>query len=201
MMPRVVWRWTVLLALMEGGGSGEDCLDGDADGSRLYQLMTHEDTPVMPPEPGSDRQEKLDIIRQWIGGGLLENSGSKVRRKRGPSLSFAATDVGGKPEVIAMPEKAWRVPVVTPQRAAAASAIATSPWAPLVAIAGQRQVAMYNTDTGILRGIIPYPEGVPQVDSVQPGRCLSAGRWRNSRIQGTASLYDVKTGERVVTGG
>ncbi len=91
-------------ALMEGGGSGEIVYDGDADGSRLFQLMTHEDTPVMPPNQDPIDKEKLDIVRQWIAGGLLENSGSKVRKKKGPSLSFAATAVGAKPEVIAMPE-------------------------------------------------------------------------------------------------
>ena len=75
-------------ALMEGGGSGEIVYDGDADGSRLYQLMTHEDTPEMPPNQDPLPKEQLDIIKQWINGGLLESSGSKARKKKGPSLSL-----------------------------------------------------------------------------------------------------------------
>src|SRR6056297_1278881 len=37
-------------ALMEGGGSGEVVYDdGDVEGSRLWQVVSHEDTPIMPP--------------------------------------------------------------------------------------------------------------------------------------------------------
>ena len=113
--------------LMEGGGSGEEVAAGDAAGSRLYQVMTHEAEPAMPPDQDPLPQEQLEVIRQWIAGGLLESSGSKAKKKKGPSLTFASTDASGKPSVIAMPEKAWRVPVVTSQRTAAASAIAASP--------------------------------------------------------------------------
>ena len=188
-------------ALMEGGGSGEIVYDGDAESSRLYQLMIHDDTPVMPPNQDPIAKEKLEIIRQWIGGGLLENSGSKARKKKGPSLSFAATEVGAKPEVIAMPDSVWREPVITPERAAAASAVAASPWAPLVAVGGQRQVAMYNTETGELLGVIPYPEGVPQsIGFSQDGSyLLIAGGTHGSK--GMAALYDVKTGNRVTSVG
>ncbi len=187
--------------LMEGGGSGEIVYAGDAEGSRLYQLMMHEDTPVMPPNQDPLAKEKLQIVSQWIIGGLLENSGSKVRKKKGPSLSFAATEIGAKPDVIAMPEALWRVPVVTTSRAAAASALAASPWAPLVAIGGQKQVSLYNTDSGELAGIIPYPEGVPQsLDFSLDGSYLLVGGGTHGS-KGTAALYDVKSGERLVTVG
>jgi predicted nucleic acid-binding Zn-ribbon protein len=187
--------------LMEGGGSGDAVSQGDAAGSRLYQVMTHAEEPAMPPEQDPLPKEKLEIIRQWIDGGLLENSGSKVRKRKGPSLSFATTDASGKPSVIAMPEKVWRVPVVTSQRTAAASAIATSPWAPLVAIAGQKQVTLYNTDSSELVGIIPYPEGIPQVlkFSLDGAYLLVAGGTHASN--GVASLYDVKTGDRLFSVG
>lgn len=187
--------------LMEGGGSGDAVSAGDASGSRLYQVMTHAEEPTMPPNQDPLPKEQLEIIEKWIAGGLLENSGSKVRKKKGPSLTFTAMDASGKPSVIAMPETAWRVPVVTTQRAAAASAIAASPWAPLVAVAGQRQVAMYNTDTGELAGIIPYPEGIPQVlqFSSDGAYLLVAGGTHASK--GTASIYDVRTGERILAVG
>ncbi len=188
-------------ALMEGGGSGEVVYDGDAEGSRLYQLMIHDDTPVMPPNQDPIAKEKLAVIHQWINGGLLENSGSKVRKKKGPTLSFATTTVGGKPDVIAMPESMWRVPIVASSRAAAASAVATSPWAPLVAVGGQKQVSLYNTDSAELVGILPYPEGVPQTVrfNVDGAYLLVAGGTHAAK--GTAAIYDVKTGDRLLTVG
>ena len=59
---------------IEGGGSGEIVFDGDAAGSRLYQLMAHEDTPEMPPQQPKVAEAKLVVIRDWINGGLLETA-------------------------------------------------------------------------------------------------------------------------------
>ena len=184
-------------ALMEGGGSGDAVTAGDASASRLYLVMTHAEEPTMPPNQEPIAKEQLEIIRKWIDGGLLENSGSKAKKRKGPSLTFTSME-GGKPSEIVMPESVWRVPVVTSKRAAASSAIAASPWAPLVAIAGQKQVALYNTDSGELEGIIPFPEGIPQVlkFSVDGGYLMVAGGTHSSL--GTVALYNVKTGERLL---
>jgi len=184
-------------ALMEGGGSGDVVTAGDPSSSKLYLVMTHDEEPAMPPNQEPISKEKLDIIKKWIEGGLLENSGSKARKRKGPSLSFTAMD-GGKPSEIVMPETLWRVPVVVSSRAAASSALAASPWAPLVAVAGQKQVSLYHTETGELEGIIPFPEGIPQVlgFSVDGGYLLVAGGTHSSK--GVASVYDIKTGERVI---
>jgi len=184
-------------ALMEGGGSGDVVASGDASASTLYLVMTHAEEPAMPPNQEPISKEKLEIIKKWIEGGLLENSGSKAKKRKGPSLSFTAME-GGKPSEIVMPESLWRVPVVVSGRAAAASALAASPWAPLVAVAGQKQVSLYHTETGKLEGIIPFPEGIPQVltFSVDGGYLLAAGGTHSAK--GVASVYDVKTGERVI---
>ncbi len=188
-------------ALMEGGGSGEIVYDGDAEGSRLYQVMTHEDTPVMPPNQDPLAKEKLDVIKNWIAGGLLENSGSKAKKKKGPSLSFTTMAAGSKPAEIAMPESVWRVPVSKAPRSAAASALATSPWAPLVAIGGQKQVALYNTDSVELVGILPYPEGIPQTIQFSLDGAYLVVAGGTHALQGKAAVYNVKTGERIVTVG
>ncbi len=107
-------------ALMEGGGSGDAVSAGDPSGSRLYQVMTHAEEPAMPPDQDPLPKEQLEIIRRWIEGGLLENSGSKAKKRKGPSLSFSAMDAGGKPATIAMPEsvcapRSW-YPSVRPLR-------------------------------------------------------------------------------------
>ncbi len=184
-------------ALMEGGGSGDAVTAGDSAGSRLYLVMTHAEEPTMPPNQDAVAAEKIEVIRKWIDGGLLENSGSKAKKRKGPSLSFTAME-GGKPSEIVMPESLWRIPVVVSKRAAASSALAASPWAPLVAVAGQKQVSIYNTETGKLEGIIPFPEGIPQVlrFSVDGGYLMVAGGAHASK--GVASVYNVRTGERLL---
>lgn len=186
--------------LMEGGGSGDVVSPGDPSTSRLYLVMSHVEEPTMPPNQEALPAESLEVIRKWIEGGLLENSGSKAKKRKGPSLSFS-TSSDGKPDEIAMPESVWRVPVVTSERAAAATALAASPWAPLVAVAGQRQVSLYHTDTNDLVGIIPYPEGVPQVlhFSRDGAYLLVAGGTHASK--GTASLYGIRDGQRMLTVG
>ena len=49
-------------ALLEGGGSGEIVYDdGDAEGSRLWQLVNHDDTPIMPPNQDKLPAEQLAV--------------------------------------------------------------------------------------------------------------------------------------------
>ncbi len=185
-------------AVMEGGGSGEIVFDdGDADGSRLWQLINHDDTPVMPPNQDKIPADQLSVVRSWIEGGVLENLGSKAKAKKKNSLAFVAS-TGGRPEVGgAMPESLpQKTPVVTP-RAAAATAIATSPWAPLIAIAGQKQIVMYHADSNELLGILPFEEGVAQsLRFSRDGSFLIAGGGEHS-VTGLVAVYDIKTGNRV----
>jgi mono/diheme cytochrome c family protein len=187
-------------SLVEGGGSGEVVFDdGDVEASRLWQLVNHDDTPVMPPKQDKLPAEKLDLIRAWIEGGILENSGSKARKKKQNALAFVASS-GGKPDgPVAMPKSLpLQTPVVT-SRAAAVTAIATSPWAPVVAIAGQRQVVLYHTDTAELLGILPFPEGVAQeLRFSRDGSYLVVGGGEHS-VRGLVVIFDVQTGERVAS--
>lgn len=187
-------------SLVEGGGSGEVVYDdGDVEGSRLWQLINHEDTPVMPPKQDKMPADKLAIIRSWLEGGILENSGSKAKKKKQNALAFVAS-TGGKPTgPAAMPETApLQTPVVT-SRAAAVTAIAASPWAPLVAVAGQKQVVLYHSDTSELLGILPFPEGIAQeIRFSRDGSFLIVGGGEHS-VNGVVAIYDVKTGERVAT--
>lgn len=184
-------------AIMAGGGSGEIVYDGDAEGSRLWQLIAHEDTPIMPPGQDKIPEEQIKLVAAWIQGGLLENSGSKAKKKKNNAMEFASTG-SGKPEgPPPMPESIPQsVPVVT-ARAAAISAVAASPWAPLVAVAGQRQVVLYHGESGDLLGILPFPEGIPQsLRFSRDGGFLIAGGGEHSAL-GLAAIYNIKTGERV----
>lgn len=189
-------------SVIEGGGSGEIVFDdGDVEGSRLWQLVNHDDTPIMPPNSDKLPEEKLTLIRAWISGGVLENSGSKAKKKTTNALAYVASS-GGKPDgPAAMPQGLpLTTPVVT-ERAAAVSAIAASPWAPLVAVAGQRQIIYYHSDSGELLGIVPFPEGIAQdLRFSRDGAYLIAGGGEHSAL-GLVAIYDVKTGERIATVG
>src|SRR5215469_6468573 len=145
-------------ATMRGGASGQVIEPGDPDASRLWALVSHSETPEMPPQQPKLPDAKLAIIKQWITGGALENSGSTVKIKKKPSMDLKVTAGSGKPTgPVAMPEagKVLRQPFVYTGRASAITAIASSPWAPLVAIAGQKQIALYNSDTATLLGMLP----------------------------------------------
>ena len=184
--------------LMAGGGSGEVVLPGDLDGSRLFALVSHNETPYMPPMQDKLPDAKLSIISQWIEGGALENSGSKAAVKKKPAFDLAPGAAAGKPAgPPPMPEAVWRQPPVYTARAGAVAALAASPWAPLIAVAGQRQVVLYHSDTLQELGVLPFPEGVPYcLRFSRNGAMLLVGGGRGGAA-GCAALYDVKTGRRV----
>ncbi|MDH3717403.1 MAG: WD40 repeat domain-containing protein, partial [Planctomycetota bacterium] len=98
-----------------------------------------------------------------------------------------------------LPENLLCQPVVYTQRAAAVAALAASPWAPLVAIGGQRQILLYHSQSAQLLGVLPFTEGVPQVVRFsRSGTLLLAGGGR-SADRGVVVLYDVRSGRRLAT--
>ena len=75
-------------AAMSGGSSGEVILAGDKDSSRLYSLVTHAETPKMPPMQDKLAAAKLDVLSKWIDGSLRapgrrRASGTPPVRRRG----------------------------------------------------------------------------------------------------------------------
>ena len=193
-------------SLLEGGGSGEIVYDdGDAEASRLWQLVNHDDTPVMPPSKVKVPAPELAILRAWIEGGILENDGSVAPPKSKNALaSVAPTSPAESPgppaggPVMPIATIPQTVPVAT-DRPAAVTAIAASPWAPLVAIAGQRQIVLYHTQTHQLLGVLPFEEGVAQsIRFSVDGSHLIVGGGQHS-VRGIAAIYDVHSGQRVAT--
>ena len=185
--------------LMAGSSSGEVVQSGDAGDSTLYLLVSHQLEPYMPPRQPRMPEKNLAILKAWIEGGLLETSGSKARaaKKSGVNLALSAP-VTGKPDgPPPMPGDVLLDPVIVTERPGTINALAHSPWAPLVAIAGQKQVVLYDTSTLKLRGILPFPEGDPKsIRFSRNGRFLLVGGGKDASL-GLAALYDITTGRRV----
>jgi WD40 repeat protein len=185
--------------LMQGGSSGAVVKPGDPDGSRLFMLVAHRAEPAMPPKSPKLEPAKLDVVRKWIADGAPENSGSKVMVSK-PNTDIGLTSiVRGKPVVPPMPARALPLdPVLKTPRANAITALASSPWAPLVALGGQKQVLLYNSDNLDLVGVLPFPKGVPHVLRFsRNGSLLLAGGGRGGK-SGRVVLWKVATGERVI---
>ena len=185
--------------LMQGGSSGAVVKPGDPDGSRLLLLMAHKAEPAMPPKAPKLEQAKLDVVQRWIAEGALENAGSKAVVVKPSTDIGLASIVRGKPAVPPMPTKPLPLdPVLKTARANAITALASSPWAPLVALGGQKHVLLYNSDTLDLVGVLPFPEGVPHVLRFsRNGSLLLAGGGRGGK-SGKVVLWKVATGERVI---
>jgi len=184
--------------LMAGGVSGSPIEPGDPDSSYLWLLVSHEDEPSMPPNQGKLPEAKLALIKRWILDGALKDAGSKAIVKKGPAMDLSIPAGAGRPEgPVAMPDGLSREPVVVTPRPGAITAVASSPWAPVAAVAGQKQVVLYHSDTAELLGVLPFPEGVPHVLSFsRSGTLLLAGGGHAVRL-GRVAVFDVKSGKRL----
>jgi hypothetical protein len=152
--------------IMQGGSSGAVVQPGAPDASRLVLLVSHKQEPHMPPKSPPIAKESVETIRQWIAGGALENAGSAPKIANKPTVDVGLASITkGKPEgPPPMPERPLSLdPVVASARANAVTALASNPWSPLVAVAGQHQVLLYHADTLALLGVLPFPECVPCV--------------------------------------
>ncbi|MBX9582598.1 MAG: c-type cytochrome, partial [Gemmataceae bacterium] len=188
-------------ALQAGGASGAVVAPGDPAKSRLYTLTTHAEEPKMPPKGDKIPEAQLALLKLWIEQGGRETSGSKV------NVPAKTVDIALKSVVKGRPDgpppmpalgKLPLDPVVRARRPGAVLALATSPWAPLAAVGGQKQVLLYHTDTGVLVGVLSFEHG--QVNSIKFTRnakfvLVAGGRGGQ---QGKAVLFNVETGAKVV---
>lgn len=184
-------------ATLAGGSGGEALVAGDLESSRLYGLTAHKEQPYMPPKQDMIPQAKVDLLKTWIEQGMPENSGSAISKPKANAAAIGmvsgARPEGAPPMPVSMIKQ---TPFFTP-RAATISALAASPWSPLVAVGGQMQVSLYHSETGQLQGIIPFPEGEPQsITFSRDGRLILIAGGRHSAY-GCAALHDIATGNRI----
>lgn len=187
-------------SVMAGGSSGEAIDPGNLSASYLWSLVTHESDPKMPPKSEKLPAEQLAVISKWIEGGALDNPNSKVLASKKPKvdLKVAASSPTQRPAgPPPMPLRLSLAPVVKTRLTTAITSLTVSPWAPLAAVPGQKQVLLYDTKSLELVGVLPFPEGTPQVLRFsRNGKLLLAGGGRGG-AQGKVIVWDVRTGERV----
>src|SRR5262249_55553842 len=91
-----------------------------------------------------------------------------------------------------------REPILTTPRTDAVTALAASPWAPLVAVGGHKQVLLYNTDTLDLVGVFAFPYGKPNaLKFSRNGSLLLAGGGRGGQY-GKAVVWNITSGEKII---
>lgn len=185
-------------SIMQGGASGEVIEPGDPDNSYLYMLVDHQDEPNMPPESDKLPDAEIALLKQWIKQGALESKGSKAAPPKKKITVAVTGDVMARPEKPPWPARLSRQPPITTRRSNASSAIAVSPWASVAAVAGQKQILLYNTKDGMLLGILPFPEGVPNILRFSRNGSLLLAGGGTDGLQGKAIVWDIMTGRRII---
>ncbi|MDP4624851.1 MAG: hypothetical protein NWT08_06920 [Akkermansiaceae bacterium] len=187
---------------MKGGSSGKIVEPGDTS-STLINLSKHSAEPFMPPEGEKLGADKIAVLEKWIEGGLLETKSSTARKPSKPKFETALTsDPTAKPDgPPPMPQHLLLEPPVVTEKPSAVHAIASSPWAPLLAVTGQKQILLYHTETLELIGILHFPEGDPISLSFTPdARYLIVGGGIPGK-NGITVTFDITTGSRALTVG
>ncbi len=185
--------------MMQGGAGGSVIEPGSASDSYMYMLMTHQDTPIMPPgENNKLPADQLQLIAKWIDAGALENQGSKARISK-PKFDMAVTgSATTRPEVV----PAWPRLVLETQlktdRPTAVPTMATNPWSPVTAIAGQKQILLFNNTNQQLVGILPFPEGQATVLKFSRNGSLLMAAGGTHGAGGKVYVWNVATGQRVI---
>jgi hypothetical protein len=184
--------------LMNGGSGGAVVDAGNPSGSRLWTCSSKKEEPFMPPEGAPLEAKDLAMLSKWIAGGVLQAKGSVAKASNKPKVDLSFAGGAGKPTgAVARPENVLLEPVIVTPRTSAVIAMAASPWTSLLAVAGQKQILLYDTDSHDLAGILPYPEGYARsLKFSANGSLLIMGGGRGGKI-GHAIVWDVKTGKRV----
>ena len=184
--------------VLKGGSAGEAVIAGRASQSLLFKSITDpDDNARMPPKKPAIPKEQVVLIQKWIDSGLREKTGSKSLVSDRDLNFTPSASVDLKPTTPAMPEKLPEVPLPKTLRPLPVLAMDASPWAPVVAVAGQEHVRLFNVGTQSEVGRLAFPEGLPQVIRFsRDGAVLMVAGGRAVEL-GKVVLLDVKTGKRL----
>ncbi len=121
--------------------------------------------------------------------------------KKKNDIAMTAGAKPGKPDgPAAMPEHLLLEPVIAAPRPAAVTAVAHSPWAPLVAVGSTKQVLLYHSQNSQLLGVLPFPEGgFPESVSFTSNGALVLASGGIGGKKGIVAVWDVKSGKLTST--
>ena len=184
-------------ATVAGGSSGEIVVAGNSGRSVLVGVLTHDEEPSMPPKKAPIPTEQTMLVKKWIDGGLLENDGSKAKiAKPSIDLSVDLSSLDKAPDDPAMPGKLPKIESAMLLRPPPVTALAASPWAPLLAVAGHESILLYHSESLKHLGSLDFPERIPHVLKFsRNGELLLAAGGRGAHT-GKVVLFDVRTGAR-----
>ena len=188
--------------VLKGGSSGDVVIAARAASSMLYRAVAREDgAPQMPLGQAKLPDAEIALIRDWIQGGLLETAMSLPKGPVGPSIEYHGSELNRPATAAAMPEGIAPLVLKEPARAHPVTALAASPWAPVVAIAGHERIYLYDLAKGCADGEVAFPEGVPYVLRFsRDGSKLLAAGGRGVQL-GKVVLFDVRSGKRIAAVG
>ncbi len=186
--------------LIAGGSSGESISPGNPNQSLLYRAVAHLEEPFMPPKSPKIPEADLAVIQKWIELGAPETSVSAAKAStRKLDLDLASVSTGKPDGPPPMPDKDQfpEVSLLQTKRPHPVTALAASPWAPLLAVAGHERVLLYNTDDLKLVGVLPFPERIPHVLKFSRNGKLLLAAGGHGAESGKAVLFDITTGKRL----
>ena len=183
---------------LKGGSGGAAVVAGRASQSLLFKVITDPDDDArMPPNKPPLPADQVALIQKWIDSGLRESSGSKsLVAERDLSFQPAAA-AGTQPKVPAMPMSLPEVKRTPTVRPLPVLTLDTSPWAPLAAVAGVDHVRLVNLETQTDAGLLPFPEGIPQMLRFSRDGAVLMAAGGKPVESGKVVLYNVKSGKRL----
>lgn len=181
-------------AILAGGSSGPAVAPGDAEASLLWRLTGGEDEPHMPPDEDLPEDE-LSVLRRWIEGG------ARVDASDQGSGSVATVEAAFVPPPAAgpapVPEGLSTQPVWWSETHGPVTALAASPGAPMVAIAGHRQVTLVALPGGRPLGVLPFEDGTIHDLAFSPSGAVLLATGGRGADRGLAVGFDMRSGERL----
>ena len=186
---------------LQGSENGKVLKSGDGSGSLLLKCVLQTEDPKMPPKGDKLSDGEIAIVRKWIDGQLLETAGGKAVAVAANNVQVAVVSLTRPDGPPPMPRELPLDPVVHTEKANSLTALGASPWAPLVALGGQKQIVLFNTETLEPLGVLPFPEGFPTIIRFsRNGQLLLTGGGRGGK-SGKVVIWKVETGERIAAVG
>ena len=188
-------------ALSKGGSGGAAVTPGRPSTSLLFKAITAEDdADRMPPKKAPLPAAQIELIKAWIQAGTPERSGGKsLVAARSTDFKPVALSKGDGPPPL--PEKWPLTALAQAANPVPVTALAASPSAPIYAVADLNAVRMHAFEDGRQIGVLPFPEGQPNVlrFSLDGALLLVAGG--EPVKHGVAVLFDVRSGKRLTSVG